>query len=54
MRTKKSRALNVDLWEQLLALLDIHKVRFNWVKGHAGNPENERCDELARAAVRPG
>lgn len=40
-------ALNVDLWEQLLPLLDRHKVTFNWVKGHAGHPENERCDALA-------
>ena len=40
-------ALNPDLWEQLLALLDIHTVEFNWIKGHAGHPENERCDRMA-------
>lgn len=40
-------ALNPDLWEQLLDLLAIHNVTFNWVKGHAGHPENERCDRLA-------
>lgn len=40
-------ALNADLWEKLLALLDVHNVRFVWVKGHAGHSENERCDELA-------
>ena len=40
-------ALNVDLWEQLLPLLAKHKVTFNWIKGHAGHPENERCDRLA-------
>lgn len=40
-------ALNKELWERLLALLDIHKVKFVWVKGHAGHPYNERCDELA-------
>lgn len=40
-------ALNVDLWEQLLPLLEKHKVTFVWVKGHAGHPENERCDRLA-------
>ncbi len=40
-------ALNVDLWEQLLPLLDQHEVTFVWVKGHAGHPENERCDALA-------
>ena len=43
----KKPALNVDLWEKLLDLLEVHNVRFVWVKGHAGHPENERCDELA-------
>ncbi len=42
-------ALNVDLWEQLLPLLAQHKVTFNWIKGHAGHRENERCDEMAVA-----
>lgn len=46
-KADKKPALNVDLWEQLLALLEQHKVTFNWVKGHAGHPENERCDKLA-------
>ncbi len=46
-KADKKPALNVDLWEQLLSLLDTHTVRFVWVKGHAGHPENERCDELA-------
>ncbi len=50
MRTKDERALNVDLWEMLLKLLDIHNVEFIWVKGHASNVENNRCDELARSA----
>ena len=50
MRTNKDPALNVDLWEQLLVLLDEHNVEFHWVKGHAGHPENERCDRLAVAA----
>ncbi len=40
-------ALNPDLWERLLALLEIHKTEFVWIKGHAGHPENERCDRLA-------
>lgn len=40
-------ALNVDLWEQLLPLLKKHDVEFIWLKGHAGHPENERCDKLA-------
>jgi len=51
MRNKKDKALNSDLWEQVLELLEIHKVSTHWVKGHANNPENERCDELARAAI---
>ncbi|MZP31243.1 ribonuclease HI [Heliobacterium undosum] len=54
MRNKKDPALNVDLWERLLQLLERHQVEFRWVKGHAGNPENERCDKLATtAAARP-
>ncbi|MGL4791835.1 MAG: ribonuclease HI [Anaerotignaceae bacterium] len=47
MRNKKDKALNPDLWEELLSLLDMHEVEFIWVKGHAGHPENERCDQLA-------
>lgn len=47
MRNKKDPALNPDLWEQLLQQLDRHRVTFVWVKGHAGHPENERCDALA-------
>ena len=50
MRTKKEKAQNIDLWERLLKLLDCHEVQFIWVKGHAGNPKNERCDKLAVAA----
>ena len=46
-KADKKPALNVDLWEQLLSLLEVHTVNFVWVKGHAGHPENERCDELA-------
>jgi ribonuclease HI len=44
-------ALNSDLWEQMLELCDKHNVRFEWVRGHSGHKENERCDELARAAA---
>lgn len=47
VKSDKKPALNSDLWNELLNLLDRHKVSFNWVKGHAGHPENERCDELA-------
>ncbi|MBQ5591260.1 MAG: ribonuclease HI [Clostridia bacterium] len=46
-KSNKKPALNVDLWERLLELLENHSVTFNWVKGHAGHPENERCDKLA-------
>lgn len=42
---------NVDLWKRFLAIYKVHKVKFVWVKGHAGNPENERCDELAVEAA---
>lgn len=47
VKSDKKPALNSDLWEKLLDLLEIHRVKFVWVKGHAGHPENERCDELA-------
>jgi len=50
-RNKREPALNVDLWERLLPLLATHKVKFNWMKGHSGHPENERCDFLARTAI---
>lgn len=46
-KADKKPALNVDLWEQLLEQLAIHKVEFVWVKGHNGHKYNERCDELA-------
>ncbi len=43
--------LNVDLWEQLTPLINLHTVTFNWIRGHNGHPENERCDELAVLAA---
>jgi ribonuclease HI len=46
-KADKSPALNVDLWEQLLPLLQTHHVDFVWVRGHNGHPYNERCDVLA-------
>ena len=49
MRNKKEPAKNPDLWERLLTLLEVHTVTFNWVKGHADNEYNNRCDELAVA-----
>lgn len=48
MRNKTDAAQNPDLWERLLALCAVHTVAFVWVRGHAGHPQNERCDELAR------
>ena len=45
----RSPALNADLWMQLLPLLERHRVRFVWVRGHNGHPYNERCDALATA-----
>jgi ribonuclease HI len=51
-RGNKLKAENADLWAQLLDLCDAHDVRFVWVKGHANNPENERCDQLATQAAR--
>jgi ribonuclease HI len=52
MRNKKERALNPDMWERLLDACDRHDVSFEWVRGHMGHPENERCDELANGAAR--
>ena len=46
-KADRSPALNPDLWERLLNLLDVHKVEFVWVRGHNGNPYNERCDIIA-------
>lgn len=53
-RNKKEKASNIDLWERLLELLSIHSVKFTWVKGHAENVENEKCDLLAREAILKG
>lgn len=51
IKSDKKKALNTDLWERMLELLKIHNVKFIWVKGHADNVENERCDFLARQAI---
>jgi ribonuclease HI len=48
-RADGSPALNPDLWEKLLSLCETHDVKFEWVKGHAGHPYNERCDEMAQS-----
>lgn len=51
-RNKKDKAVNPDLWGRLLKQLERHEVQFKWVKGHAGNPGNERADQLAVDASR--
>ena len=48
-KADKKPALNPDLWEILLSLIQVHRVRYHWVKGHADNPKNNRCDQLAVA-----
>lgn len=54
MKNKREKVENHDLWRQLLRLCDQHEIEFVWVPGHAGNPENERCDQLSKqAANRP-
>lgn len=47
----KKPVLNRDLWEELLALSKVHRVEWQWVRGHRGHKENERCDALAREAI---
>lgn len=49
--SKKEEVANRDLWERLLLLAEKHQIDWVWVKGHAGHPENERCDELARLEI---
>lgn len=48
-KADKSPALNPDLWGRLLELCEGHTFRYQWIKGHAGHPENERCDQMAVA-----
>lgn len=48
---EKKPVKNQDLWQRLLPLLAMHQVRFHWIRGHSGHRENERCDQLARAAA---
>ncbi len=49
--SQKKPVKNIDLWKRLLTAKEKHQVRFNWVKGHAGHPLNERCDTLATTAA---
>lgn len=50
----KKPVKNQDLWQRLLPLLEEHDISLHWVQGHAGDPDNERCDELAKAAAMKG
>ena len=52
--SQKKPVKNIDLWKRLLEVKSKHQVHFNWVKGHAGHPENERCDKLATSAADGG
>lgn len=54
MKNKNEKALNPDLWERLLQLMEIHKVDIKWVRGHTGHKENERCDQLCKIAFGSG
>lgn len=47
-KSNRSPALNSDLWEKLLELESRHEITYKWIKGHAGHPFNERCDEMAQ------
>lgn len=53
-RNADEKAVNPDLWERLLSLCERHQVTFVWVRGHAGHPLNERCDQLATDAAAGG
>lgn len=52
--SQKKPVANRDLWERLLELTKPHQIQWNWVRGHDGHAENERCDALARAAIEAG
>jgi len=54
INSKKEPVKNRDLWERLITAMAPHKVHWKWVKGHAGHAGNERCDELANAAISSG
>lgn len=52
LKSDKKPALNIDLWERLLNIVDKHSVKFVWIKGHNGHEYNERCDEIASKIAR--
>ena len=51
IKSDKKPVKNTDLWKKLLPFLKTHEVTMHWLRGHAGHPENERCDELARTCA---
>jgi ribonuclease HI len=51
VNSERKPVKNQDLWQRMIPLIARHKVKFNWVRGHTGHPENERCDVLARNAA---
>ncbi len=52
LTSQKKPVLNRGLWEELLMLSQMHQVEWKWIRGHHGHPQNERCDQLARDAIR--
>ena len=50
-KSDKKPVLNSDLWQEYVKLAKMHHIKWIWVKGHSGHPENERCDELARKEI---
>jgi len=52
LNSQKKPVLNRDLWEKLLMLTERHHIAWHWIKGHSRHPENERCDKLAKGAIR--
>lgn len=50
--TQKQEVSNRDLWERLINLTKLHDIEWEWIRGHEGYPENERCDKLARRAIK--
>jgi len=53
INSQRKPVKNKELWQELHHLAQIHQVTFEWIKGHAGHPQNERCDQLAVAAYQP-
>lgn len=52
LNSRKRPVSNKDLWERLLKLSQLHQIEWKWIRGHHGHPENERCDQLARNAIK--